>query len=68
MHTHGHAARVGDLIYGTCRIMAVAFGLLSVQSALFGVLYGAWSMLGLALPLAIVAFVTWGLAASRESH
>ena len=53
-----------DLIYGTCRIMAVAFGLLTVQSALFGVLYGAWSMLGLALLLAIdVTQRTSGFAA-----
>lgn len=47
--------------------VAAAFGLLTVQSAFFGLLYGAWSMLGLALPLALAAAVTWGLATSRQS-
>lgn len=48
--------------------VAAAFGLLTVQSALFGLLYGAWSMLGLAFPLALAAAVTWGLATSRQSE
>ena len=57
----------GALIYSACRIIATAFGLLAIQSALFGVLYGSWSMFGLSLPLALVAFVTGSMAASRES-
>ncbi len=56
-----------DLIQCAYRIITLAFGLLAIQSLLFAILYGSWSMLGLSLPLAIVAFVTAGLAASRES-
>ena len=58
----------GAFIYSACRIIATAFGLLAIQSALFAVLYGSWSMFGLALPLALVAFITWNIAATRESH
>ena len=48
--------------------VAAAFGLLTVQSTLFGLLYGEWSMLGLAVLLALAAAVTWGLATSRQSE
>lgn len=48
--------------------VAAAFGLLSVQSTLFSLLYGEWSMLGLAFPLALAAAVTWGLGTSRQSQ
>ncbi|MFM9962577.1 MAG: hypothetical protein ACKV2Q_15300 [Planctomycetaceae bacterium] len=47
--------------------VAAAFGLLTVQSALFGLLYGAWSMLGLAVPLALVTVVIFGMATTRDS-
>ena len=57
-----------DLIDVGCRTVAAAFGLLTIQSALFGMLYGSWSMLGLAFPLALAAAVTWGLATSRQSE
>lgn len=43
-----------------------AFGLLAIQSALFGVLYASWPMLGLALPLWLVAKMTRRLGQSRQ--
>lgn len=55
-----------DLIFIACRIGTTAFGLVGVQSALFGLLYGSWSMLGLALPLVLVAVVIGNLAAARR--
>lgn len=55
-----------DLIFVACRIGTTAFGLVGVQSALFGLLFGSWSMLGLALPLILVAVVTGSLAAARR--
>lgn len=65
-------SRTGNLPVGLIDVafqtVAAAFGLLTVQSALFGLLYGSWSMLGLAFPLALAAAVTWGLATSRQSE
>ena len=43
-----------------------AFGLLAIQSALFGLLYGSWPMFGLAIPLWMVAGVTQRLSQSRQ--
>jgi hypothetical protein len=63
--TSHHPVGLIDVAFQT---VAAAFGLLTIQSALFGLLYGSWSMLGLALPLALAAAVTWGLATSRQSE
>lgn len=51
-------------IAGQCSTQA--FGLLAIQSALFGVLFGSWSMFGLAIPLTIVWALIRNLSQSRQ--
>lgn len=63
--TSHHPVGLIDVAFPT---VAAAFALLTVQSTLFGLIHGVWSMLGLAVPLALAAAVTWGLATSRQSE
>ncbi len=63
--TSHHPAGLIDVAFQT---VAAAFALLTVQSTLFGLIHGVWSMLGLAVPLALAAALTWGLATSRQSE
>ena len=65
--SRGSQVRV-DLIDCACRTIALACGLLAGQSALFGILYGSWSMFGLASPLALVTIVIRGLVTTRGTH
>jgi hypothetical protein len=59
------SGRVDGLFVGSATT-CIAAGVLAVQSALYGILYGSWPMLGWAIPLALVAAVTKGIAASRQ--
>lgn len=63
--TSHHPVGLIDVAFQT---VAAAFALLTVQSTLFGLIHGVWSMLGLAVPLVLAAAVTWGLATSRQSE
>lgn len=68
LQVSARGSQVGvNLIDCACRAIALACGLLAGQSALFGILYGSWSMFGLAIPLALVAIIIRGLVTTRET-
>ena len=46
--------------------VTVAGGLLAVQSLLYGIMFGRWSMIGVAVALGVMAFIASGIASSRH--
>ncbi len=55
-----------DRLFVGAGTIAIASSLLAIESALYGVLYGSWTMVGWSLPVGIVAMITWGMASSRQ--
>lgn len=55
-----------DRLFVGSATFGIAATLLALQSALYGVLYGSWTLIGWSLPLGIVAMITWGIASSRQ--
>lgn len=60
------SAREATLLNVIGQCCQMAFGVLAVQAALFGILFGSWSMLGLAIPLGMAWALIRQLSPSRQ--
>lgn len=54
-----------DWLFVTAASVTVAGGLFAVQSLLYGIMFGRWSMVGVAAVVGLMAFIASGIAGSR---
>ncbi|MCA9075948.1 MAG: hypothetical protein KDA93_13045 [Planctomycetaceae bacterium] len=54
-----------DWLFDTAACVTAAGGLLAVQSLLYGIMFGRWFMVGVAVVVGMMAFVASGIAGSR---
>lgn len=54
-----------DWLFVVAATLTVTGGLLAIQSLLYGIMFGQWSMIGVAAVVGVMAFIASGVAGSR---